>query len=120
MQTQFLTERRRVAPLRWPAAFAALVLALLYGGQGSPVHAQRIFPAERWAQATPTEAALNESKPKGAARPKGAAPAKPARPALRAPADLMKAIEKSAKARAVWDAFPPRSNRDYSELVLDA
>ena len=64
-------------------------------------------------------AALNESKPKRPAKPKGAA-AKPARPALRAPADLMKGIEKSAKARAVWDAFAPSSKRDYAEWVLEA
>ena len=65
-------------------------------------------------------AALNESKPQRAARPKGAVPAKPVRPSLRAPADLRKAIEESAKARAVWDAFPPSSKRDYAEWVLEA
>ena len=65
-------------------------------------------------------ATLNESKPQRPARPKSAAPVKTARPALRAPADLLKAIEKSAKARAVWDAFPPSSKRDYAEWVLEA
>lgn len=68
-------------------------------------------------------ALLNEAKlhapktSKSAARPKVA---RPARPALRAPADLSKAIEKSARARAVWDGFPPSSKRDYAEWIREA
>ena len=63
-------------------------------------------------------AVLNETKPKKS--PAGSKPAKPARPALRAPADLLKAIERSAKARAVWDEFAPSSKRDYAEWILEA
>jgi hypothetical protein len=59
-------------------------------------------------------AALNESGPKRATKPKSA------RPAPRAPADLKKEIDKSARARAAWDEFSPSAQRDYVEWVLEA
>jgi len=47
------------------------------------------------------------------------APRRP-KPALRMPADLRAALEKSAKARATWDEFPPSARRDYVEWILEA
>lgn len=42
------------------------------------------------------------------------------RPALKAPADLVKAIGKNAKAKATFDNFPPGQQREYIAWVLEA
>lgn len=40
--------------------------------------------------------------------------------ALRVPAELKAALDKNAKARAVFDAFPPSGKRDYCEWISSA
>ena len=45
--------------------------------------------------------------------------AKP-RPALAMPADLAKALAKSRKAKAVFEAFSPSQRREYIEWLLEA
>jgi uncharacterized protein YdeI (YjbR/CyaY-like superfamily) len=47
------------------------------------------------------------------------APAKPKK-ALETPGDLRKAIAKSAKARAAFDAFSPSHKREYVEWIVEA
>jgi hypothetical protein len=42
------------------------------------------------------------------------------RPALEAPPDLLRAINRSKKARATFDGFAPGQRRDYIEWILDA
>ena len=49
-----------------------------------------------------------ERKPRSAAKP------------LRVPADLTKALQKSAKARAVFEAFSPSHKREYVEWIVEA
>ena len=45
---------------------------------------------------------------------------KVAKAALEAPADLVAALKENAAARKTFDAFPPSSQREYVEWVLDA
>jgi len=42
------------------------------------------------------------------------------RPALKAPSDLLAAIEKNKKAKATFERFPPGQRRDYIEWVIEA
>lgn len=42
------------------------------------------------------------------------------KPPPEAPADLMAALKKNAKARATFDAFPPSHKRDYVEWITEA
>lgn len=47
-------------------------------------------------------------------------PAPKPRATLPVPADLAKALAKSKKAQAVFDAFPPSQRREYIEWLLEA
>jgi len=42
------------------------------------------------------------------------------RPALKAPSDLLAALEKNKKAKATFERFPPGQRRDYIEWVIEA
>jgi uncharacterized protein YdeI (YjbR/CyaY-like superfamily) len=57
--------------------------------------------------------ALNES---GVKVPRRAAP----KPPPKAPADLLAALKKKAKALAAWRAFPPSHQREYIEWITEA
>lgn len=54
----------------------------------------------------------------GSTRP--ASKAAKARPPLEVPEDLAAALQKNAKARAHFDAFPPSHRRDYIEWIVEA
>ena len=55
------------------------------------------------------EAGINlERKPRAAPKP------------VQVPADLTKALRKSAKARAVFEAFPPSHKREYVQWIIEA
>ena len=55
------------------------------------------------------EAGINlERKPRPAPKP------------VQVPADLTKGLQKSAKARAVFDAFPPSHKREYVDWIVEA
>lgn len=54
----------------------------------------------------------------GSTRP--ASKAAKARPPLEVPEDLAAALQKNAKARAHFDAFPPSYRRDYIEWIVEA
>jgi uncharacterized protein YdeI (YjbR/CyaY-like superfamily) len=60
-------------------------------------------------------AALNEAGLKPARRPK-----RVARTAVAAPADLLAALRKNAKARKCFEAFPPSHRRAYIEWIVGA
>lgn len=45
---------------------------------------------------------------------------KPPKPKLAPPGDLLLALQKNAKARKVFDAFPPSAQRDYIEWITEA
>ena len=42
------------------------------------------------------------------------------RPAAKAPADLVAALKKNAKARKAFDAFPPSAQREYVDWIVEA
>jgi len=42
------------------------------------------------------------------------------KPAMDAPADLVAALAKNAKARKTFDGFPPSAQRDYIEWIVEA
>ena len=58
---------------------------------------------------------LNEEGVPSAARSKR----KP-KPPVKVPADLQGALQKNAKARAVFDAFPPSHRREYVDWITEA
>lgn len=45
---------------------------------------------------------------------------RPRKPPPRAPADLLAALRKNAKARATYDGFPPSKKREYVEWITEA
>jgi uncharacterized protein YdeI (YjbR/CyaY-like superfamily) len=45
---------------------------------------------------------------------------KPPKPKLASPSDLLLALKKNAKARKVFDEFPPSAQRDYIEWITEA
>lgn len=45
---------------------------------------------------------------------------KPPKPKLAPPSDLVLALQKNAKARKVFEAFPPSAQRDYIEWITEA
>jgi len=87
------------------------------GGMGQLGRISTLFdlPAKsaliEWTRAA---AALNEKGIKEERKPK--APRK----ALPVPAEFAAALEKSARAKAVFDAFSPTARRDYLEWIIDA
>lgn len=47
-------------------------------------------------------------------------PKKAPKPPVRTPRDLAKALSKNAKAKAIFQAFPPSHKREYVEWILEA
>ncbi len=61
---------------------------------------------------------LNRSGVKGG--PMADRAKKPPKPKLAPPSDLLLALKKNAKAKKVFDAFPPSAQRDYIEWITEA
>jgi hypothetical protein len=65
-------------------------------------------------------ARLNESSVRAAGGTKAKARPRARRPAPKMPSDLKAALAKNARARAVFEAFPPGHQREYIEWITEA